>query len=378
MFSSRLSGAAARNRIADAVASARASGRALLDLTVSNPTAAGIEYPRGIFEALASPAAARYEPDPRGLLTAREAIGPDPARLVLTASTSEAYSFLFKLLCDAGDEVLIPRPSYPLFEYLAGLENVRVRPYPLFYDHGWHIDVEALRRAATPRTRAVVVVNPNNPTGSYLTASEYDAIADECRERGLAVISDEVFNDYRLEPRAAYVGTVDGRSSVLSFALGGLSKLAGLPQLKLAWISVSGSASEQALERLELIADTYLSVNTPVQAAAPAILAAASTVRGQIARRTRANLAALRAQPGLRVLAVEGGWYAVVPVIRLCSEEDWVLRLLDREGVLVQPGYFFDFDSEAYLVLSLLTPEAEFSEGARRIAAFSDILQASC
>jgi hypothetical protein len=338
-----------------------------LDLTVSNPTSAGFDYPP-----LELPSRTVYDPQPRGLLSAREAVaqyyGDVPAsRILLTASTSEAYAYIFKLLCDPGDEVLSPRPSYPLFEFLAGLESVRVTQYPLRYDGMWHIDFDALERRITPRTRAIVVVNPNNPTGSFLKRDEWTRL----EALGLPVISDEVFCDYALTEDAARVRTLTGAQNVLTFSMSGLSKIAGLPQMKLGWIVASGPAHEAALERLELIADTYLSVATPVQVALPPILQATARVQQQIAARTRSNLAALQdmAKGAAAPLRVEGGWYAILQVPRTKSEEDWTLELLANHDVLVQPGFYFDFESEAFLVVSLLTPPDVFQEGLRQLLA---------
>jgi aspartate/methionine/tyrosine aminotransferase len=371
MYSSRLDWNVQPNPIAALLEEKRRAGVALLDLTESNPPAARIEYPAGaIAAALAGGGALRYDPTPAGLPSAREAVASyyaergvtvDPARVLLTASTSEAYAYLFKLLCDPGDEVLTPRPSYPLFEYLARLESVNVRQYPLFYDHGWHIDAAALRSLIDPRTRAIVLVNPNNPTGSYLKRGEIAELSAICAGHDLALISDEVFSDYSLRDDPDRASTVIGAER--SFALSGLSKIAGLPQMKLGWMVVSEAS---AFERLELIADTYLSVGTPVQLALPALLAARAGVQRQITARTLANMAFLRGQD-LRVLDVEGGWYATVQVPRVRSEQEWVLELLGRHDVLVQPGFFYDFEREAFLVLSLLTPSDVFEEGVRRI-----------
>jgi alanine-synthesizing transaminase len=339
----------------------------VLDLTESNPTRAGLDYPgEEILKALADPRALRYDPEPRGLLSAREAVagyyGNVPAsRILLTASTSEAYAYLFKLLCDPGDEILSPRPSYPLFEFLAGLESVRVVQYPLRYDGVWHIDFDALQRAITPRTRAIVVVNPNNPTGSFLKREEWSRL----QELGIPILSDEVFCDYSFAPDDSRVRTLTDASEVLTFSMSGLSKIAGLPQMKLGWIVASGPGHEAALDRLELIADTYLSVATPVQIALPRLLEASKTVREQILTRTRTNLELLRRSTV--PLHLEGGWYATLQVPRTKSEEGWAVELLERRDVLVQPGFYFDFESEAFLVLSLLTTPDVFAEGLRRL-----------
>ena len=359
-FSARFPGELQANAFARLLAEKRRAGARVLDLTESNPTRAGIVYPEGFLNGLAGDRAARYEPEPFGLLFAREEIAraydAEADRVVLTASTSEAYSWLFKLFCDPGDEVLVPRPTYPLFEYLATFESVAVRNYSLFYDHGWFIDFHSLRRAATSRTRAIVVVNPNNPTGHFLARHEWPELASF----GLPVISDEVFRDYPLSPSAGALTTLQHLEDTPVFTLNGLSKAAGLPQLKLAW-TIANHAAAAALPRLELIADTYLSVGTPVQCALPGLLNFRSGVQRQIGERTRGNLAFLRAS-GLRVLDVEAGWYAIVP-----HDEDAALALLRDRDVLVQPGYFYDFEKPGYLVLSLLTPPETFQEGVRRI-----------
>jgi alanine-synthesizing transaminase len=368
VFSSRLDWNLQPNRLSEL----RKTKPHVLDLTESNPTKAGIEYPGDeILGALADARALRYDPEPRGLVSAREAVakyyGDVPAsRILLTASTSEAYSYLFKLLCDPGDEILSPRPSYPLFEFLAGLESVRVVQYPLRYDGVWHIDFDALQRAITPRTRAIVVVNPNNPTGSFLKREEWWRLA----QFGIPILSDEVFSDYAFSPDDSRVRSLTNATEVLTFSMSGLSKIAGLPQMKLGWIVASGPGHEAALDRLELIADTYLSVATPVQVALPRLLDASVAVRGQILDRTRANLALLRRvteSSAARPLYVEGGWSAILQVPRTRSEEEWAIALLKRRDVLVQPGFYFDFESEAFLVLNLLTPPGVFAEGLQRL-----------
>ncbi len=381
MFSGRLDWEARPNALTCLLADKHRRGEPILDLTESNPTHAGIVYPSAeIAASFADERAVLYEPMATGLLSAREAvveyyagrgIEVDAARVLLTASTSEAYAFLFKLLADPGDEVLVPRPSYPLFEYLARLESVRVRHYPLFYDHGWHVDIAALEACVNERTRAVVVVNPNNPTGSYLKREELHRLVAICASRGLAIISDEVFSDYALRDDADRATTVAGLRDVPAFALSGLSKIAGLPQMKLGWMLVN---DDPALERLELIADTYLSVGTPVQLALPRLLALHGGVQSQINARTRENLAwltgALASAPSIRLLDVEGGWYVILQVPRIRSEEEWVLRLLRDCGVLVQPGFFYDFEQEAYLVVSLLTAPDVFREGVQRVLTY--------
>lgn len=382
MFSARTRWDLTPNRLARIVEAKRAAGEPVIDLTESNPTRAGIPYPSGLLTPLADPAALRYEPTPWGLEPAREAVAADfahrgfplrPDRILLTASTSEAYSFLFKLLCDPGDEVLVPRPGYPLFDYLAGLESVRVVSYPLEYDGAWRLDVAALATAVTSRSRAVVTVNPNNPTGSYLKRDEARALRALCAERGLALISDEVFADYALREDPSRMGSVAEDGSGLAFALGGLSKSCGLPQLKLAWIATSGPEGirKEALSRLEVVADAFLSVGTPVQVAAPSLLARRAELQAPIQARLRENGETLRSRLAVsspaRLLEPEGGWYAVLRVPATHPEEIQVARLLEQSNVLVHPGYFFDFPTEAYLVLSLLPPPPLFALGLGRI-----------
>ncbi|MBI4536435.1 MAG: pyridoxal phosphate-dependent aminotransferase [candidate division NC10 bacterium] len=382
MFSSRLPQTPAPNALSGALARLRERGIPYADLTESNPTRAGLAYPPDLLRSLADARSLVYEPAPLGLPAARHAVADDfrrrgvtidPQRIVLTASTSEAYALLFKLLCDPGDRVLVPVPSYPLFEYLTRLEGVEADTYPLEYDGAWEIDLEALKRVITPRTRAVLVVSPSNPTGACLTRRELSRLAALCAEESLALIGDEVFADYPLRPRAEAAKSVLAQNLALTFSLGGLSKSAGLPQVKLGWIGVGGPPAlvEPALEALELISDTYLSVSTPVQQAAAELLAWGGRIRGQIAARTRASLDQLRSavarHPACRLLEPEAGWYAVLQVPGTRSEERIVLDLLERERVLVHPGYFFDFPREAFLVVSLLPPAEVFEDAVERM-----------
>jgi aspartate/methionine/tyrosine aminotransferase len=337
-----------------------ARGADVLDLTQSNPTKADIVYPLDeLADVMGRAARAPYDPDPRGLAIARAALG-NPDDVILTASTSEAYSMLFKLLCDAGDNVAIATPSYPLFEHLAALELVQLHAFPLEFHRRWEIHLSRVQSAIDERTRAIIVVNPNNPTGSFVTREEQDSIA----RIGLPVISDEVFIEYGS-------GTSFLRDDVLTFALGGLSKSAGLPHYKLAWIRVSGPGKREALDALELIADNYLSASTPVQAALPELLRIAPRIRESIQTRVAENLAHLRdavaRTPSISVLPVEGGWTAVLRVPRTRSDEDLALDLIERHGVVVHPGYFFDFEADGYLVVSLLTPVPTFREGVARL-----------
>jgi hypothetical protein len=359
--------------MAEALRARRENGDPPIDLTESNPTRAGFVYPPDLLEPLGRSRGLDYRPTPLGSLEARGFVAADyarqgvhvtPDRVVLTASTSDGYSLLFKLLANAGDEVLVPRPSYPLFEYLTRLDLVVTRYYDLEIDGSWSIDFSSLEGAITPRTRAILVVSPNNPTGSFIARDEADRLAAICGARGIAIVADEVFADYELETGAsARAGRFVERDDVLSFALGGLSKSVGLPQVKLGWIAIGGSEPlvNGAIDRLELECDTYLAVSTPVQLAAGELLERGAIVRTQIATRIIANNRALEVAvacvPSCRLLRAEGGWYRVLRVPSLEPEEGLVLRLLD-EGVLLHPGYFFDFPRESYLIISLLPRES--------------------
>ena len=381
MFSSRLRHPAGRNRLAVALERRRAAGHPIIDLTLSNPTRAGFAYPNGLLEELAQDLSLCYEPQPFGMFSARQAVSQDftrrglsvaPDRIVLTASTSEAYSLLFKLLCDPGDAVLAPRPSYPLVEHLTELDGVCLEPYSLEFHGRWELDLEGLReKARSPRMRAIIMISPNNPTGSVVGGSELEAVASIAREHDLALISDEVFAEYPIsshQPASALL-----QSGPLTFVLGGLSKSVGLPQVKLGWIAVAGKESlvVDAMERLETICDAYLSVATPVQVAAREFLTAGASVRTQIQTRVRENHKQLvelaAADPACAVLPVEAGWYAVIQVPAVTSEETMAVDLLEQTGVLVHPGYFFDFEREAFLIVSLLPAPQVFASGAQAI-----------
>ena len=353
------------------------AGLPIADLTASNPTRCGFTFDEELLDALANPEALEYDPQPKGLLRAREAVcgyyadhgvALEPGQIVLTTSTSEAYSFLFRLLCDPGAEVLVLQPGYPLFDFLAALDDVQLKSALLFYDEGWQIDPEGLRRAITPRTRAVVLVHPNNPTGHFTKDWEARELAALCKEFDLSLIVDEVFLDYGFDGKAASFAA--GLEGVSVFVVSGLSKIAGLPQMKAAWIVATGLERMGALERLEVIADTFLSMNAPVQAALPVWLAGREGIRQQILARGKANLADLDRQlkslPALHRLTVEGGWYAVLRIPALGPDEQTVLALLEQ-GVWVHPGYFFGMAESGWLVLSLLGPEAEFSTGVTRL-----------
>jgi alanine-synthesizing transaminase len=364
---------------AEQLARLRSVGARLFDLTASNPTRCGFAYDtESILAPLKNPAALEYEPDPRGLRPAREAISRyyrdhtavvDPDQIFLTTSTSEAYSFLFRLLCDPGDEVLIGQPGYPLFDFLAQLDDVRLVSYPLFYDYGWHLDLEALRRRVTSRTRAIALVHPNNPTGHFTRPSERAAIEEVCREHGLALIVDEVFLDYRLGGDGGAQSFVTGPHPVPTFVLSGLSKVAALPQMKAAWVACFAAATE----RLEVISDTFLSMSAPIQHALPAWLKQRSGIQGQIKQRVEGNLEQLDVlllrQTLVMRLEVEAGWYAVLRVPGVQPEEEMALDLLSQRAVVVHPGSFFGFAGQGWLVVSLLAPAEEFAAGIEQVCA---------
>jgi len=350
------------------------AGLPVADLTASNPTRCEFVYDADLLAALTDAQAVDYDPQPKGLLRAREAVCRyyadhgvvfSPERVVLTTSTSEAYSFLFKLLCDPGSEIVVPEPGYPLFDFLAVLDDVRIRSAQLVYDHGWQIEPEGLRRALTPDTRAIVLVHPNNPTGHYTKAWEAEELAAICRERGIALIVDEVFLDYGIGANkpASFAAGLEG---VDVYVVSGLSKIAGLPQMKAAWVVATGPNAASAMDRLEVIADTFLSMNAPVQVAMPKWIAGREAIQRQILKRIRANLALLddqlKAVDAVRRLEVEGGWYAVLRIPALQKDERTVMELLEL-GVWVHPGYFFGMEEAGWLVVSLLGPVEEFRTG---------------
>ena len=370
-FSGRTDWDTGEGALAAAVRAARARGQELVDLTISNPTACGFAYPnQAILEALANPAAMVYEPDPRGILSAREAVAGyyaghgaavDPDALLLTTSTSEAYSFLFRLLCDAGDEVLVAQPSYPLFDFLADLDDVRLRSYPLFYDFGWWIDFAELERRIGPRTRAILLVHPNNPTGHATGRVERERLEAICERHGLTLIVDEVFLDYGLE--SPIESFTRGFHEALTFVVSGLSKIAGLPQMKVGWIGCFGpeAVRTEAFRRLEVIADTFLSVNAPVQHALPAWLGESAGIRAQILERVRRNLGV--AQAAVEVLPVEAGWSAVLRLGRPVE----IAELVREVGVIVHPGAFYGMEGRNRVVVSLIVPEETFVRGMERL-----------
>ena len=375
------------NALTAALEARRRVGAPFDDLTASNPTRVGLSPEEGVLcAALARPGVGDYAPDPQGMPVARAAVRGyyashgrevDPSHVVLTASTSEAYGWLFKLLCDPGDEALVAHPGYPLFDELARLEGVTLRPFALPYEGRWGLDVDAVREALTARTKAVMIVHPNNPTGSFVSPEARASLAALCAERGVALVVDEVFLDW-VWTDAAHAGSFADESRCLTFTLGGLSKAVALPQVKLAWMVVSGPSQlrDAALARLELITDAYLSVSAAAQLAAPTLLGLRGAVVARGLARLRANRAALEARVDDRscatVLRAEGGWYAVLRVPRTMSEDAWVLALLDDARALVQPGWFYDFAREAYLVVSLLPDEATFAAAIERVIARID------
>ena len=381
MFSTRLPARLQPNPVSEVVQRARATGRIRFDLTETNPTVVGLAYPADLPASLGDPRALIYEPAAFGTAAARTAVaasyppgaGVTPDRLMLTASTSEAYSFLFKLLCDAGDEVLVPRPSYPLFDLLTTLDGVRPVPYRLDPAGGWCLDRDSIERALTRRTRAILVVSPNNPTGSVLCRDDREWLVACALRSGLALVSDEVFADYPLSSRPDATSLL-GEDRVPTFTLGGLSKSAALPQMKLAWTVISGPDHivADARMRLEIIADSYLSVSTPVQLALPRLLEAGRVVRAAVRSRLADNLDTLRRVvrrvPALTLSEPDGGWSVVLRLPAILSEEQWVIQLLDDHGVLVHPGYFFDIDTGVRVVISLLPAPDLFASGVTCIA----------
>jgi alanine-synthesizing transaminase len=381
MFAKRTNWNLETNRLSAALAAHRAAGKPLIDLTVSNPTECGFQYDgEAILSALRNPAALKYEPNPRGLAVARGAVAKYYAEhgavvsrddIFLTTSTSEAYSYVFRTLCNPGDELLIPEPSYPLFEFLADIQDVRLVRYSLVYDYGWQIDFHALEQAITPRTRGVIVVHPNNPTGHFCKTEEVRRLNEVCAAREIAIIADEVFLDFGLDEKRH--PTFAANSGALTFTMSGLSKICGLPQMKAAWLIASGPEpwKGQAAGRLEVIADTYLSMNGPIQWALPELLGQRQQFQKQVMWRVRENLAELDKQLGgqksCNRLDVEGGWNAVLRVPATRSDEALAIELLDAKGVYLHPGHFYDFPSRGTVVVSLITPENEFSIGLRHL-----------
>jgi alanine-synthesizing transaminase len=379
-FSRRTAWDTAETPLARALRERKEAGLPLADLTASNPTHCGFHYPEDLLAALQDRKALDYDPSPLGMLNAREAVceyyrdhgaALSSDQVILTTSTSEGYSFLFRLLCDPEDEILISQPSYPLFDFLAVLDNTRLIPYQLIYDHGWQIDLEEIRRKITPKTRAIALVHPNNPTGHYTKSLEREALESVCREHGLALIVDEVFLDYGFkEGSAESFAAVE--STALTFVLSGLSKIAGLPQMKAAWILCLGPGREAAQARLEIVADTFLSMNSPIQCALPYWLKSRGAIQSQIRERVSGNLKELdrllSEQGMVTRLEVEGGWYAVLRIPALKPDEETSVDLLQK-GVSVHPGYFFGFPESGWLVVSLLGEQREFIPGIRVLLA---------
>lgn len=377
MFAQRTNWNLESNRLSSALAAHRASGKPLLDLTISNPTECGFQYDeQAIRDALSNPAVLRYEPNPKGITSARAAVAQYYAErgaavpledIFLTTSTSEAYSFVFRFLCNPGDGILVPCPSYPLFDFLADIHDVKLIRYPLGYDHGWQIDSQAIDKTVTARTRGIIVVNPNNPTGQYVKSAEMKGLSAVCAAHDLALLADEVFLDFSLaEERPA---SFAANSGALTFTLSGISKISGLPQMKASWLIVNGPEKwkAQAIARLEVIADTYLSMNAPVQLALPAFMEQRTAFQEQVMARVIKNLTELDRQLGAQQacsrLKIEGGWYAILRASGLRDEEEFAFELLREEGVYVHPGHFYDFSEPGRLVLSLIAPEKDFADG---------------
>lgn len=375
MFSHRTDFPRNSNPLARLLSERSADGTLVHDLTISNPTLGTIPYPtETILSALHNPAVMRYDPNPQGLITARESIATyyrdkaaavSPEDIFLTASTSEAYLLIMKLLCNAGDGILVPSPSYPLFELLAQLSDVRLIPYDLRYDGEWHVDIDSIHSSLTDSVRAIIVIHPHNPTGMFLKNEEYEAIVRIAASNRLAIIVDEVFLDYPIADGTGRLTTAAASGEVLTFTFGGLSKMAGLPQLKLGWMAVSGPSElrESARSRLLLLCDTLLSVNTPVQIALPELMEIGKAVSESIRNTLRANYSTLRTvfdpESRFTTLYAEGGWYGCVRVPSMLSDEEWAMELLSRYHVYVYPGYYFDFRHERVLVVSLLSSQLD-------------------
>ena len=388
MFSNRTNWKLEENAYTRALRNHRQSGKAIWDLTVSNPTACGFQYDdAAILAALNNPAALQYDPEPKGLPQARASVIEyyeqkqpgtrlDPECVILTTGTSEAYSFLFRLLCEPGDEILIAHPSYPLFDFLASIQDVALRPFRLVYDHGWQIDFPALKKTISARTRAILLVHPNNPTGHFVSTAEAEQLNTICAEHDLALVVDEVFLDYEMHATSAHKkrhGSFVSNNRTLTFVLSGLSKISALPQMKVGWLAASGPDTlvRDAIARLEMIADTYLSLSAPAQYALSALLAQRHAMQPQIMARIEANLRqlddALSSQKSVSRLQIEGGWYAVLRVPAVQSDEDLAIKLLKEHSVLVHPGHFYDFPDDGHLVVSLLPRAEELTEGMRRV-----------
>lgn len=386
MFSKRTDWKLSQNRFTEAQQEMRAADARILDLTVSNSTRCGLRYDaEKILDALRNPAALDYDPQPKGLLSAREAVTRyyrdahnlpdlDPESILLTTSTSEAYAYAFRLLCNPRDEVLVPQPSYPLFDFLADLQDVKLVPYSLVYAHGWLIDFHSLAQALTSRTRAILLVHPNNPTGSFVHPEQLSTLHQLCRENNLALIADEVFLDYSHDH--ATRRTFAANRDALTFTLSGLSKICALPQMKVAWMVTTGPEEhvKPALARLEIIADTFLPMNAPTQLATPVLLDQRGNMQAQLMERILGNREELCQQLAgnkhCELLDLQGGWYGVLRVPATQSDEDLAIALLRGRSVLMHPGHFYDFPADGFLVVSLITPQTEFREGIARVLDF--------
>jgi alanine-synthesizing transaminase len=388
MFSKRFEYNIEENKLSRLLKEKKAACINVFDLTESNPTNAGFSYNEiGIRNSIATSDSTKYNPDPKGLKSSREAVSQyyneknlniNADNIILTSGTSEAYSFIFKLLADPEDEILIPRPGYPLFSFIAEMESVRIKYYDLEYsdENSWGIDFNSLKSQVTDKTKAVVLVNPNNPTGSFVKARELNELSGICRKHNIAIICDEVFLDYTIETDRNRVFSLAGIDYVLTFTLSGLSKICGLPQMKLSWIIVSGPRKEckEAMARLEIITDTYLSVGTPIQLALSNLLTGKDLIQSQIKKRILGNynflMEILTGNKQLKLLKAGGGWYSVLKINLEIDEESFVYGLLKNKDVYIHPGYFFDFKEEGIIILSLLTEEKVFCEGVKRILTY--------
>ncbi len=383
MFASRTNWTLTPNRLSEEVRERRCRGLPFLDLTESNPTRCAFAFDaERILSALRDPHLLAYEPDPRGLLSARQAVAGyylergvkvDPENIFLTASTSDAYSYVFRLLANPGDNVLAPRPSYPLFDFLGRLNDLELIPYPLVYEDQWRMDGEAVRARLGPDTRAILLVHPNNPTGSFVRQEELEILLQCCQGKEVALVADEVFADYAFAPNGQRVPSFAGATQALTFTLSGLSKISALPQMKLSWMVVNGPPEylAPALARLEVIADTYLSLSTPLQLALPILLETRRTLQPQILERVGANLRwldeRLSVDSPLSRMKSEGGWSAILKIPSIRTDEEWAIELVRQEGVLVHPGHFYDFATEGHLVVSLLPKPEVFQEGMHKV-----------
>lgn len=380
-FSSRSDWTLTPNQLTARLTEIEASGAQILDLTESNPTQVGLQYPTDIvLSSLTDPNNLSYHPSPLGQQEARETIAEyydskgiyvNSNQILVTSSTSEAYSMIFRLIANPGDHILMPRPSYPLFHFLASLNDIELASYALTYQKYWKIDFEDIRKSYKPkRTKGIVLVNPNNPTGSYIKKDELTKLNQFAEGNQLCIISDEVFSDFQWDKKIEGIPSLAGNQKALTFTLSGISKVLALPQMKLSWIVVNGPKGliKQAFDRLEIISDTYLSANTPVQNALHHWMKLKDKMQKQILKRVSANRTFLSKHSSFEMLHAEGGWYAVLKLPKNKTEEEWALEFLEKDHVLVHPGYFYDFQSEAYAIVSLLTETAAFEEAITKIS----------